>query len=125
MARDLKGRVAEHATEELRRMKEEHDAVLERNEKNVVELKRNEVLAKTSTIEEFKASDDYKEAVEKLASSYFGEGFNLCKKQIGLLHPNLDIQDLQINPKLAEEDEEEKEEEKNEEGNLDNNPLSP
>ena len=64
MARDLKGRVAEHATEELRRMKEEHDAVLERNEKNVVELKRNEVLAKTSTIEEFKASDDYKEAVE-------------------------------------------------------------
>ena len=57
-----------------------------------------------SEIEEFKSPNDYKEAVEKTASSYFGEGFDLCKKQIGLLHPNLDIQDLQINPNLVEED---------------------
>ena len=44
--------------------------------------------------------------MEGAVSLYFGEGFNLCKKQIGVLHPNLDIQDLQINPDLVDEDEE-------------------
>ena len=71
-----------------------------------------------SAVEEFKSLDDFKEAMEKATSSYFGESFDLCKKQIGLLHPNLDIQDLQIDPDLVEEDVEEKKDE------LDTNPLS-
>ena len=45
----------------------------------------------------------------------------MCKKQIGLLHPNLNIQDLWIDPDMVEEDEEEDEEEEKEE--LDTNPL--
>ena len=53
-----------------------------------------------------------------ITSSYFGEGFYLYKKQIGLLHPNLDIQDLQIDPDLVKEDDEK------EKGKLDDNPLS-
>ncbi|GFY97721.1 hypothetical protein Acr_12g0002620 [Actinidia rufa] len=82
-------------------------AALERHKKEMAKLKRKEALAKTSMIEEFKSLYDFKEAVEGAASTYFGKGFDLCKKQIGLLHPSLDIQDLQIDLDLVEEDEEE------------------
>ncbi|GFS32437.1 hypothetical protein Acr_00g0022790 [Actinidia rufa] len=51
------------------------------------------------------------EAVEKVAFTYFGEGFNLCKKQIGILHLNLNIQDFQIDPELVEENEKEEKDE--------------
>ncbi|GFZ21560.1 hypothetical protein Acr_29g0007220 [Actinidia rufa] len=91
---------------ELRRVKEEHDADLERLQKEVAELKEREALAKMLTAKEYKPSDDFQEALEKAASTYFGEGFDLCKKQIRLLHPYLDIQDLQIDPELVEDDEE-------------------
>ena len=87
------------------RLKEDCDAALERHKKEVAKMKRKEALAKTSTIKEFKFSNDYKEAMEKVASLYFGEGFDLCKKYIGLLHPILNILDLQINPDMLEEDE--------------------
>ena len=60
-------------------MKEECDADLERHPKEVDELKDNEALAKDSAVEEFKSSDDFQEAMEKEASTYFGEGFNLFK----------------------------------------------
>ena len=51
--------------------------------------------------------DEYKEAVEGVVSSYLGEGFDLCKKKISILHPDLDILDIQIDPDLVDEDEEE------------------
>ena len=57
----------------------------------MAELKRKKTLAKMSAIEEFKSLEDYKEAVEEETSSYFGEGFELCKNQIKLFHPKLDI----------------------------------
>ena len=61
--------------------------------------------------------------MKKVASKYFGKGFDLCKKQIGRLHPELDIQDLQINTDLVKEEEENKgEEEMGEDGELDDNP---
>ena len=122
-AKKLEGKVVKHkaekwhAAEELRRLKKEHDADLERHEKEMVELRKKEVLSKTLAIEEFKSSNDYKEAVEKATSSYFDESFDLCKKKIGLFQPNLDIQDLQIDPNLVEEG---KNEEKDE---PDTNPL--
>ena len=75
---------------------------MEKHKKEMAKMRRREALAKTSTIEEFK------EVMEGAASLYFGEGFNLCKKKIGILHPKLDIEDLQINPDLVDEDEEEK-----------------
>ncbi|GFZ14743.1 hypothetical protein Acr_24g0009330 [Actinidia rufa] len=59
----------QHAAKELRRMKEEHDTALERHKKEIAKLKGKEALTKMSTIEEFKSSDDFKEAVEK--SSFF------------------------------------------------------
>ncbi|GFZ01026.1 hypothetical protein Acr_14g0006610 [Actinidia rufa] len=94
------------AKEVLRRLKEEHDVSLKRHEKDMAEIRRKDALAKTSVIDEFKSLDEYMKVVEGAASSYFGEGFDLCKKQIGILHPNLDIQDLQIDPDLVDEDEE-------------------
>ncbi|GFY91662.1 hypothetical protein Acr_08g0000580 [Actinidia rufa] len=111
----------QHAVEELRRMKEEHVAALERHEKEMAEMREKEALIKryyASAVEEFKSSDDFKETMEKAASLYFGEGFDLCKKQIGFFYPNLDIQDLPIDPDLVKEDEEE------EKDGLDTNPLS-
>ncbi|GFZ08190.1 hypothetical protein Acr_19g0011270 [Actinidia rufa] len=83
----------QHIAKELRRIKEEHDAALERHEKEVAELKRKDAFFKESAIEGF-SSNNYMEIVEKAASTYFNKGFNLCKKQIGLLRPNLNIQDL-------------------------------
>ena len=80
---------------------------MERHQKEMVEIRRKEALVKSSAINEFKSLDECKEAVEGVASLYFGKGFDLCKKQIGILHPNLDIQDLQINLDLIDEDEEE------------------
>ncbi|GFS30442.1 hypothetical protein Acr_00g0011920 [Actinidia rufa] len=96
----------QRAEEELRKFKEAHDVDMEKHEKEMAEMKRKEALTKSSIIYEFKSSDKYKEAVEEAVSSYFGEGFDVCNKQIGTLHPNLDIQDLQINPNLVDEDEE-------------------
>ena len=46
----------------------------------MVELKGKKAIVKTSVIEEFKSSDDFKEAMEKAASLYFSKGFDLCKK---------------------------------------------
>ena len=86
VAKDLEGRVAEleakkqHVVEELKRMKEDHDATLERHEKEMAELKEKKTLAKTSAIEEYKSSNDFKKSMEKAVSMYFGEGFDLCKK---------------------------------------------
>ena len=70
----------------------------------------------------------------QVAYKYFGKGFDLCKKQTGLLHPELDIQGLEIDYKLAleedesedEKEEEEKEKEREgEKGEQDNSPISP
>ncbi|GFY94104.1 hypothetical protein Acr_09g0005500 [Actinidia rufa] len=67
MMKELEGKVAElrtreqHAIKELRRMKEDRDAAVERLEKEVAELKYKEALAKKSAIEEYKSLDDFQE----------------------------------------------------------------
>ena len=107
-------------------MKKDRDSTVKKIEKEIVELKANDVLAKKSAIEEFKSSDDFQEVVEQATSKYFGEGFDLCKKQVGCLHPKIDIQDMEINEELAqEEDEGEEKKEEEEEGDQDTNPISP
>ena len=57
-------------------------------------LEKQVVHAKKLAIEEFRASDDFKEAVELTASTYFGKGFDQCKKKLNLLFPDLDINNL-------------------------------
>ena len=113
-------------------MKEDQDATVAKLEEEIAELKAKEVLAKKSSIKEYKSSDDFQEEVVLAASKYFGEGFNLCKKQIGLFHLELGIQDMEIDDELAQEEDEgedENEEEDNKEkeeekGDQDHNPLS-
>ena len=57
----------------------------------MAELEKREALAKKKTIEKFKFSDNFHEAVVTSASTYFGEGFNFCKRQLAHHHPNLGI----------------------------------
>ncbi|GFS37736.1 hypothetical protein Acr_00g0053700 [Actinidia rufa] len=77
---------------------------IEGTEKEVVELKEKELLAKKLVIEEYKSSDDFQEVVEQVASRYFGEGFDLCKKQISRLHTDLDLKDMGIDAELAQKE---------------------
>ena len=70
----------------------------------MAKLKQKEDLSKESVVQEYKSSDDLQEAVEQVTSNYVGEGFDLCKKQIVHLHPELDIQNIQIDPELVEEE---------------------
>ncbi|GFZ00196.1 hypothetical protein Acr_13g0015950 [Actinidia rufa] len=89
--------------EKLRKLKKEQDANVEGLEKEIVELKKKEVLDKKFTIQEYKSFDDFQEEVKKAASKYFGDGFDLCKKQVGRFHPELNIEDLEIDDELAKE----------------------
>ena len=68
------------ATEELQKMKEDRDATVAKLEEEIAELKAKEVLAKKSSIKEYKSSDDFHEAVVQATSKYFVEGFDFCKK---------------------------------------------
>ncbi|GFS37381.1 hypothetical protein Acr_00g0051650 [Actinidia rufa] len=108
----------QRTADELKMEKEERAADQERFQKEVA-------LAKESTVQEYKSLDDFHEAVEWAASKFYGEGFDMCKKQIGRLHPELDIQGLQIDAELAKEEEEDEEgdEEKEweEKGEMENN----
>ena len=129
-AMELEGQMAElgaqerKATEKLRKMKEDRD-------KEIAELKAKEDLANKSAIEVYKSSGDFQEFEVQATSKYFGKGFDLCKKQVLRLHPELDIQDMEIDDELAweeyeGEDKKEKDKDKDkEEGDQDNKPLSP
>ena len=104
-------RLEEEAVD-LNRDNENSDVTMEKFEKEVAKMNKRENLAKKLAIDEFKASKEYKEVVEKEASSYFGEGFDQCKKQLKLRFLDLDIDDLMINSYLVDGDEDEVDEDK-------------
>ncbi|GFS39317.1 hypothetical protein Acr_00g0062260 [Actinidia rufa] len=115
----------QHTIDELKRMKQDHDATMAKLEKEMAELKKEFVLAKWSAVEEFKSSDEFHEVVKWATSRFYGKGFDLCKLQIRRLHPDLNIQDLQIDVDLGKEeegDEEEKGEKEEEKAEIDDNP---
>ena len=72
-------------------MMEDCDVTVARLEVEAAEPKKNEALAKKRAIEEFKFSDDFQEPVELTSSKYFGEDFDICKRQICYHHPDLSI----------------------------------
>ncbi|GFZ06730.1 hypothetical protein Acr_18g0009000 [Actinidia rufa] len=45
--------------------------------------------AKELAIDEFKSSNDFKDAITDSAATYFGKGFEFCKRQLLHHHPNL------------------------------------
>ncbi|GFS33589.1 hypothetical protein Acr_00g0029460 [Actinidia rufa] len=59
--------------------------------KKLAQLKKNEALAKGKAIEEYKSSNDFHKPMESVASKYFGEGFDFCKRQLAHHQPNLGI----------------------------------
>ncbi|GFZ02208.1 hypothetical protein Acr_15g0008160 [Actinidia rufa] len=75
-------------------------------EKKIIELIEKEKgvveeveVAKVSMVTEFKDFEEYSKALTLEVSRFYGEGFDLCKKQIKLYFSNLDIE---IDPALAE-----------------------
>ena len=83
----------------------------EKLEKKVAELKRGKEkevakaveLAKMLAIIEFKAPGEHEEALVLEPSRYYGEGVDLCIKKIKLRFPDLDVDNMEIDPILAEE----------------------
>ena len=90
LAKDLESRVVEleakkqcsNATvlvmgkklDELKKFKEEYDVSMDKHEKNI---KKRDVFTKKSAVIQFKAFEEYKEAIEGTTFSYFVEGFEL------------------------------------------------
>ncbi|GFY85846.1 hypothetical protein Acr_04g0005840 [Actinidia rufa] len=77
----------------------------------VVELTSKLAKAKELAIEDFKASEEFKAAVTDSAATYFGDGFEFCKRQLLHQFPNLgaDVANMAIDPSFAEEEEATKE----------------
>ena len=69
-------------------------------EKGVVEAVE---LTKVSAVAMFKASEEYNEALTLEVSKFYGEEFDLCKTQIKLRFPDLNIDDMKIDPDMAED----------------------
>ncbi|GFY95628.1 hypothetical protein Acr_10g0010130 [Actinidia rufa] len=120
---ELEGIVAEFVEWEKKandKLKAKSDALARLEEEEVAELKKNKVLAKEKTVEEYKSSEDFQEAMESAASKYFGEGFDFCKRQLAHHHPNLgiDLDDMGLDYDLLKEEEDDAEDEGGkEEGN--------
>ncbi|GFY97471.1 hypothetical protein Acr_12g0000120 [Actinidia rufa] len=91
----------------LKKYKDNSNVIVEKFKKKMAKLKMREIIAKKLAIDDFKASEEYKETVKGAASSYFGETFDQCKKQINLLFSDLDVNDRQMDPYLVDGDEEE------------------
>ena len=68
--------VLEKELEGLKRYKKEFGIAAEKLRKDMAKLRRGEVLAKKLVLDEFKVSEEHKEAIEEAASSYFGEVFD-------------------------------------------------
>ncbi|GFS32985.1 hypothetical protein Acr_00g0025730 [Actinidia rufa] len=83
-------------------------------------------LTKKIAIEEFKSSEDFQEAVEATASKYFGEGFDIYKRQIAHHNPDLgfDLEGMSIDHNLLKEEEAEEEKNKNMEKGEENGDTS-
>ncbi|GFZ19567.1 hypothetical protein Acr_28g0002720 [Actinidia rufa] len=85
----------------------------------VADLEKSQALAKGRIIIEFKESEDYQEALMGSSSSYFGDGFDFCKRTLVHHHPDLGINldDMEMDQEFLEKEEakaEEREEEKKE-----------
>ncbi|GFY92948.1 hypothetical protein Acr_08g0013440 [Actinidia rufa] len=80
-------------------------------EVDVAELTSKLAKAKELAIEDFKASEEFKAAVTDSAATYFGDGFEFCKRQLLHQFPNLgaDVANMAMDPSFAEEEEATKE----------------
>ncbi|GFS40632.1 hypothetical protein Acr_00g0069600 [Actinidia rufa] len=82
-------------------------------------------LGQKLAIDEFKSSDDFKDAVTDFAATYFGERFKFCKRQLLHHHANLsvDLEGMEMDINLAKEEEESKVGDKEEDNEGEVNPT--
>ncbi|GFZ21448.1 hypothetical protein Acr_29g0006100 [Actinidia rufa] len=94
------------------------DKVIARLEARISELERSQSLTQGRIIAAFKESDDFLEAVRGSASSYFGDGFDFCKRQIAHQYPDLgvDLEDIEMDHEFLAKEEAEAEKRAAEEG---------
>ncbi|GFY87971.1 hypothetical protein Acr_05g0016100 [Actinidia rufa] len=94
------------------------DKVIARLETRNSELERSQSLTQGRIIAAFKESDDFLEAVRGSASSYFGDGFDFCKRQLAHQYPDLgvDLEDVEMDHEFLAKEEAEAEKRAAEEG---------
>ncbi|GFY99378.1 hypothetical protein Acr_13g0007790 [Actinidia rufa] len=104
---ELEGALAEEKAKgkKLAEDADARDKVIARLEARISELEKSQSLTQGRIIAAFKESDDFLEAVRGSASSYFGDGFDFCKRQ--LAHQYLDLGvNLEDHEFLAKEEDE-------------------
>ncbi|GFZ02371.1 hypothetical protein Acr_15g0009790 [Actinidia rufa] len=94
------------------------DKVIARLEARISELEKSQSLMQGRIIAAFKESDDFLEAVRGSASSYFGDGFDFCKRQLAHQYPDLgvDLEDVEMDHEFLAKEEDEAEKRAAEEG---------
>ncbi|GFY96578.1 hypothetical protein Acr_11g0008840 [Actinidia rufa] len=89
-----------------------------RDGKWISELEKSQSLTQGRIIAAFKESDDFLEAVRGSASSYFGDGFDFCKRQLAHQYPDLgvDLEDVEMDHEFLAKEEAEAEQRAAEDG---------
>ncbi|GFY95697.1 hypothetical protein Acr_11g0000030 [Actinidia rufa] len=117
---ELEGALAEEKAKgkKLAQDADARDKVIARLEVRISELERSQSVTQGRIIAAFKESDDFLEAVRGSASSYFGDGFDFCKRQLAHQYPDLgvDLEDVEMDHELLAKEEAEAEKKAAEEG---------
>ncbi|GFZ19320.1 hypothetical protein Acr_28g0000250 [Actinidia rufa] len=117
---ELEGALAEEKAKgkKLSEDADARDKVIARLEARISELERSQSLTRGRIIAAFKESNDFLEAVRGSASSYFGDGFDFCKRQLAHQYPDLgvDLEDVEMDHELLAKEEAEAEKTAAEEG---------
>ncbi|GFZ06483.1 hypothetical protein Acr_18g0006530 [Actinidia rufa] len=94
---EMEGALAEEQAKG-KKLAEDADArnkVIAKLKARISELEKSQSLTQGRIIAAFKQSDDFLEAVRGSASSYFGDGFDFCKRQLAHQYPDLGVDDLE------------------------------
>ncbi|GFY89185.1 hypothetical protein Acr_06g0011250 [Actinidia rufa] len=110
---ELEGALAEEKAKG-KKLAEDVDArgkVISKLEARISDLEKSQSLTQGRIIAAFKESDDFLEAVRGSASSYFGDGFDFCKRQLAKQYPDLgvDLEDVEMDQELLAKEEAEAE----------------
>ncbi|GFY82287.1 hypothetical protein Acr_02g0005270 [Actinidia rufa] len=110
---ELEGALAEEKAKG-RKLAEDVDArgkVISKLEARISDLEKSQSLTQGRIIAAFKESDDFLEAVRGSASSYFGDSFDFCKRQLAKQYPHLgvDLEDVEMDQELLAKEEAEAE----------------
>ncbi|GFS45588.1 hypothetical protein Acr_00g0096940 [Actinidia rufa] len=117
---ELEGALAEEQAKG-KKLAEDADArskVIAKLEARISELEKSQSLTQGRIIAAFKESDDFLEAVRGSASSYFGDGFDFCKRQLAHQYPDLgvDLEDVEMDHEFLAKEEAEAEQRAAKEG---------